>query len=219
MSTSTNPMDPFAGEYARILQRRKIAFGLSDQVDPLVDSKCATATDVKNDKVNSGGELPNAERPHEIVGMALSGGGLRSALFNDGFLQALSHNGLLRYVDYLCSVSGGGYIAGHLMTHSQSASVDTLPTKSEGTIHFGEEDNDFHNHGSQWHLGRDPQTGLEDPDRLYGIGRYLQKSVQFFAGYVINQLPVFAFYLGTLGVFSVLLACGIDRTMHRSFAM
>ncbi|GGO77464.1 hypothetical protein GCM10011348_07060 [Marinobacterium nitratireducens] len=46
-----------------------------------------------------------------LVGLALSGGGIRSATFNLGILQALSRSGLLPQVDYLSSVSGGGYIA------------------------------------------------------------------------------------------------------------
>ena len=43
-------------------------------------------------------------------GIACSGGGIRSATFNLGILQALAHKGLLPYVDYLSTVSGGGYI-------------------------------------------------------------------------------------------------------------
>ncbi len=45
------------------------------------------------------------------VGLALSGGGIRSATFNLGALQALADRGLLEKVDYVSSVSGGGYIA------------------------------------------------------------------------------------------------------------
>jgi hypothetical protein len=45
-----------------------------------------------------------------LVGLALSGGGIRSAAFNMGVLQALSASGLLNRVDYLSTVSGGGYI-------------------------------------------------------------------------------------------------------------
>jgi hypothetical protein len=45
-----------------------------------------------------------------LVGLALSGGGIRSAAFNMGVLQTLSQSGLLRHVDYLSTVSGGGYI-------------------------------------------------------------------------------------------------------------
>src|SRR5205823_5320736 len=46
----------------------------------------------------------------EAVGLALSGGGERSAAVCLGALQALSHNNALRNIDYLSTVSGGGYI-------------------------------------------------------------------------------------------------------------
>lgn len=49
-----------------------------------------------------------------LVGLALSGGGIRSASFSLGVIQGLSHHGLLRFVDYLSTVSGGGYIGGCL---------------------------------------------------------------------------------------------------------
>ena len=44
------------------------------------------------------------------VGLALSGGGIRSAVFNLGLLQALETGSLFKRVDYLSTVSGGGYI-------------------------------------------------------------------------------------------------------------
>jgi hypothetical protein len=47
----------------------------------------------------------------DLIGLAFSGGGIRSATFNLGVLQALEKSGLLRHVDYLSSVSGGGYAA------------------------------------------------------------------------------------------------------------
>jgi|GEM_PF-4190678 len=50
-------------------------------------------------------------KPNNLVGLALSGGGVRSASFNLGVLQAFYESGLLRFVDYLASVSGGGYIS------------------------------------------------------------------------------------------------------------
>jgi GNAT superfamily N-acetyltransferase len=46
------------------------------------------------------------------VGLALSGGGIRSATFNLGLLQGLDHHRVLGLVDYLATVSGGGYIGG-----------------------------------------------------------------------------------------------------------
>ena len=49
-----------------------------------------------------------------FVGLALSGGGIRSATFNLGVLQALAELKLLQRIDYLSTVSGGGYIGGWL---------------------------------------------------------------------------------------------------------
>jgi hypothetical protein len=46
--------------------------------------------------------------------VCLSGGGVRSATFALGVLQGLAHAGVLRKVDYLSTVSGGGYIGGWL---------------------------------------------------------------------------------------------------------
>lgn len=43
------------------------------------------------------------------IGLALSGGGVRSATFCLGVLRALAKNGVLHRFDYLSTVSGGGY--------------------------------------------------------------------------------------------------------------
>ncbi len=50
-------------------------------------------------------------RKDNLIGLAFSGGGLRSATFNLGILQGLAQKGLLQDFDYLSAVSGGGYIA------------------------------------------------------------------------------------------------------------
>jgi predicted acylesterase/phospholipase RssA len=74
-----------------------------------------------------------------LVGLALSGGGIRSAAFNLGVLQALARKSLLRRVDYLSSVSGGGYIAScltwlaiHAPSQARGANTrfETLPLAS-----------------------------------------------------------------------------------------
>src|SRR5262249_5591063 len=57
------------------------------------------------------------DNPHKnAVGLALSGGGLRSASFTLGFLQALARTRFLRQIDYLSTVSGGGYTGAFLTT-------------------------------------------------------------------------------------------------------
>jgi hypothetical protein len=48
------------------------------------------------------------------AGIAISGGGIRSASFSLGVLQALEHLDLLRRFDYMSTVSGGGYIGSAL---------------------------------------------------------------------------------------------------------
>jgi len=49
-----------------------------------------------------------------LFGLALSGGGIRSATFNLGILQGLADLDLMRRLDYLSGVSGGSHIAGWL---------------------------------------------------------------------------------------------------------
>lgn len=71
----------------------------------------------KRRPVDENGKLPdeNAVADH-LIGLAFSGGGIRSATTNLGIVQALSRMGVLRLVDYLSTVSGGGYIGGCLTT-------------------------------------------------------------------------------------------------------
>lgn len=59
--------------------------------------------------------LADRRHPNDIdwdrptIGLALSGGGVRSATFCIGLLRALAKNRVLRRFDYLSTVSGGGY--------------------------------------------------------------------------------------------------------------
>ena len=50
-----------------------------------------------------------------LIGLALSGGGIRSATFCLGVIQRLKELDLLRRIDYLSTVSGGGYIGSWLL--------------------------------------------------------------------------------------------------------
>jgi predicted acylesterase/phospholipase RssA len=59
-------------------------------------------------------QLPEAT-DENLFGLALSGGGIRSATFALGVLQAMAARDLLKHVDYLSTVSGGGYIGSSLL--------------------------------------------------------------------------------------------------------
>lgn len=54
-------------------------------------------------------DVPDTDDPAPI-GLGLSGGGIRSATLCLGVLQSLAGSGLFRRIDYLSTVSGGGYI-------------------------------------------------------------------------------------------------------------
>lgn len=61
-------------------------------------------------KVRFSGEPNRPAKDQNHVGLCFSGGGIRSATLNLGILQGLQETGVLKQVDYLSTVSGGGYI-------------------------------------------------------------------------------------------------------------
>ncbi|MGH2373968.1 MAG: hypothetical protein ACRDIC_10950 [bacterium] len=66
----------------------------------------------------------------------MSGGGIRSAAFNLGALQALQANGVLERTSYLAAVSGGNYIASALTiaaAHSDPPTEDAKPLWGTGS--------------------------------------------------------------------------------------
>jgi hypothetical protein len=77
------------------------------------------------------GESPS-DNPKEkawkagFLGLAFSGGGIRSATFNLGILQGLAKLGLLQRFQYLSTVSGGGYIGSWLVTWIKREGIDEV---------------------------------------------------------------------------------------------
>lgn len=59
-------------------------------------------------QADDGGHSPKVE--NALIGLALSGGGVRAATYSLGAIQRLSQLGVLPYVDYLSTASGGGYL-------------------------------------------------------------------------------------------------------------
>ncbi len=62
----------------------------------------------------------------QLLGLALSGGGIRSATFNLGVLQGLAELRLLKIFDYLSTVSGGGYIGAWLTAWIQRVGIEQV---------------------------------------------------------------------------------------------
>ena len=97
-----------------------------------------------------------------LVGLALSGGGIRSATTCLGMLQALSRLRILPLVDYLSTVSGGGYVGACL------TSLLTLRSGRNGTgpPHFSTEWESFP-------LNPDHRQGRTQIDHLRTHGSFL----------------------------------------------
>jgi hypothetical protein len=91
-----------------------------DRAEPIADTIAydCEAKRIKDHR-EAVGTQATQERPRKHWGLALSGGGIRSATFALGVLQGLAsttrerdgvRQPLLKYFDYLSTVSGGGYV-------------------------------------------------------------------------------------------------------------
>lgn len=67
----------------------------------------------------------------DVVGLALSGGGIRSASFCLGAMQALDQSNVIDRIDYLSTVSGGGYIGTSMSAAMSKAENGKFPFPSE----------------------------------------------------------------------------------------
>jgi Patatin-like phospholipase len=75
------------------------------------------------------------DRPlRDVTGLCFSGGGIRSATFNLGVLQALAELHLLQCFDYLSTVSGGGYIHQWVAAWWMRASESAAPASAFQTV-------------------------------------------------------------------------------------
>ena len=100
----------------------------------------AELEEVSNRRENLGMDGARPEGPPStemgLTGLALSGGGIRSATISLGVIQALAGHGLLKSIDYLSTVSGGGFIGSCLTSlmndpKSNYDGVDNFPLRRE----------------------------------------------------------------------------------------
>jgi choline dehydrogenase-like flavoprotein len=114
-TTAVYPAAFEAAEAKAIRRRREAA--LRATMSPVAADANAAEPPRPEDGGNIGAHKSreNEEQlPEDTVGLALTGGGIRSATFGLGVLQALSERGRLRDIDFLSSVSGGGFTGSFL---------------------------------------------------------------------------------------------------------
>ena len=101
-----------------------------------------------------------------LVGLALSGGGIRSATFGLGVLQALKRLGLFSSLDYVSTVSGGGYIGGWLQ-----AVIANAPDSGLKALDLGEAESREVRFLRGFSNYLTPKLGLFSGDTWAAVGR------------------------------------------------
>lgn len=134
-------------------------------------------------------EAGNPKSPAaDLVGLALSGGGVRSGAFNLGLLQSLHQNGVLRHVDYMSTISGGGYVGASLSSlalHPDTEFEWKANTSNEGGKESAVASNQLDKFPLNPHKdGRQPTRVLEF---IHG-GNYLRRPLIFLNRYLIGVI-------------------------------
>ncbi|MBS1229292.1 MAG: hypothetical protein H6R17_2569 [Proteobacteria bacterium] len=139
-----------------------------------------------------------------LIGLAFSGGGIRSATFNLGILQGLARRGLLKHIDYLSTVSGGGYIGAWYMALLRRL-ADGQPALAEALLNPDALGGATREAAAVLWLRRfsnylSPKTGLSG-DTLAMVATYLRN--------LLLNLTVFIAFLCSLLLLPYALAWGI----------
>jgi len=85
----------------------------------------------REDRERDGTPVMRPTPASKVIGLALSGGGIRSAAFCLGAMQALDVRGVIAKLDYLSTVSGGGYIGTSMTTAMSAGTNGKFPFASE----------------------------------------------------------------------------------------
>jgi len=81
---------------------------------------------------------------NRLVGLALSGGGIRSATFALGALQRMARAGILKFVDVLSTASGGGYLGASWSSLTADPDIEREETNSpDEEPYFGSSETNF----------------------------------------------------------------------------
>jgi len=93
-----------------------LEFGVSDSQIP-VRNAAAIDTAEQQEVIARRKTYGLCETPLDAVGLAISGGGIRSATFSLGVVQYLARKGVIKTVDFVSTVSGGGYLGSFMSSY------------------------------------------------------------------------------------------------------
>ncbi|HLJ50397.1 MAG TPA: hypothetical protein VKU01_30500 [Bryobacteraceae bacterium] len=98
------------------LEKQSVKFEelFRQELDQITFSRGKECRNINGPAFDDGGSVAERADTAFLMGLAFSGGGIRSATVCLGVLQGLAQLGLLPWFDYLSTVSGGGYIGSWL---------------------------------------------------------------------------------------------------------
>lgn len=138
---------------------------LRAELDHIQDSRHKRGVEIRIPYHNDPRECA---RKGELLGLAFSGGGIRSATFNLGVLQGLAEHEVLQEVDYLSTVSGGGYIGAWFLSLLKENGTDEQVQQVQSML-------------KQDH-GRHPERADQDPIHvLRQFSNYLTPRLIFYS--------------------------------------
>lgn len=111
-----------------------------------------------------------------LTALCFSGGGIRSATFNLGLLQALARARLLNRFDYLSTVSGGGFIGSWLTSCIREAGGD-IDAVQDTLRRRGQDEPAQVRHLRQYSNYLTPRLGLASADGLVAVATGLRNLV------------------------------------------
>lgn len=176
---------------------------LCSELDAVNTARAETGLNPEAEAAKSGNAVVRAHQSR-LLGLAFSGGGIRSATFNLGVLQALARLGLLRRVDYLSTVSGGGYIGGwlHAWVNREDKGIldveQALKVKAGAAAHEPRQVSWLRQYSNYL----TPRVGLLSADTMAGVATWLRNVL-------LNQT-----ILGTLGLAVLCLPWGLFMLPH-----
>ena len=123
-----------------------------------------------------------------LTGVCFSGGGIRSATFNLGVLQGFAQMGLLPRIEYMSSVSGGGYIheflAGWILHNGSQSRVikELIPQAEPGCLPRAPEPILWLKRYASYLT---PSRGVLSADTWTAVAVWLRNTI-------LNQIPILA---------------------------
>ncbi|MEO5373355.1 MAG: patatin-like phospholipase family protein [Alphaproteobacteria bacterium] len=126
-------------------------------------------------------ERPTGMKDRPMAGLALSGGGIRSASFCLGVIEALQSKGKLDCFDYLSTSSGGGYAGSALTWLKRCKPEDKLGDKLGGFLKA------LRSHGNYL----DPGQRLDAPSLIAVVLRAMVANLFVYGGLIAVVMYIF----------------------------